>query len=153
MSSSSAHTFLQAFLPPFIAPSYLPASFLPLHSCVSMRGSWGEHVFPSLKQRRVLGSYAGLRPASTQRDYFIRSWPEQHWISVGGIRSTGMYCWMRCTRFSCCLCLPGCYCLNYPSPSAAPAVKCYLNFEITTALASPLTTWTPAHLNICTSKA
>ena len=39
---------------------------------------------------KVVGSYAGLRPATEHRDYQIRALPEQNWVTVAGVRSTGL---------------------------------------------------------------
>jgi glycerol-3-phosphate dehydrogenase len=47
-------------------------------------------LVPALSNARVIGSYSGLRPATQFRDYQIRAIPSQQWISVGGIRSTGL---------------------------------------------------------------
>jgi len=38
----------------------------------------------------VTAAYAGLRPASEHKDYQIRAYAERSWITVGGIRSTGL---------------------------------------------------------------
>lgn len=45
---------------------------------------------PALDGMPVTATYAALRPASEKKDYRIREVPEQHWITVGGIRSTGL---------------------------------------------------------------
>eukprot|EP00811_Abedinium_folium_P034487 NODE_7363_length_1586_cov_3.975326.p1 GENE.NODE_7363_length_1586_cov_3.975326~~NODE_7363_length_1586_cov_3.975326.p1 ORF type:complete len:478 (+),score=141.98 NODE_7363_length_1586_cov_3.975326:77-1510(+) len=51
----------------------------------------GERMVPGLRGARVLSSYSGLRPATEFRDYQI-SYAGEHWITVGGIRSTGLSC-------------------------------------------------------------
>jgi glycerol-3-phosphate dehydrogenase len=38
----------------------------------------------------VTAAYAGLRPASEHKDYQIRTHADRRWITVGGIRSTGL---------------------------------------------------------------
>uniref|UniRef100_A0A7S4K3F8 FAD dependent oxidoreductase domain-containing protein n=3 Tax=Guillardia theta TaxID=55529 RepID=A0A7S4K3F8_GUITH len=38
----------------------------------------------------VAGSYAGLRPATEFRDYQIKGSEDENWITVAGIRSTGV---------------------------------------------------------------
>jgi glycerol-3-phosphate dehydrogenase len=48
----------------------------------------GQDMIPILSKRRVVGKYAGLRPASQYRDFQIGS--ARGWITVGGIRSTGL---------------------------------------------------------------
>jgi glycerol-3-phosphate dehydrogenase len=45
---------------------------------------------PALAQMPVTATYAGLRPASEQKTYRIRHEPDRNWITVGGIRSTGL---------------------------------------------------------------
>ncbi|MFV2092816.1 MAG: NAD(P)/FAD-dependent oxidoreductase, partial [Hyphomicrobiales bacterium] len=45
---------------------------------------------PALAQMPVTAAYAGLRPATGRKDYRIEATPEQNWITVGGIRSTGL---------------------------------------------------------------
>ena len=51
---------------------------------------FGEKILPVLKKAEVVGTYSGLRPSTQYRDYQIRSHPHQQWITVGGIRSTGL---------------------------------------------------------------
>lgn len=51
---------------------------------------YGEKVIPALRHATVLGTYSGLRPASQFRDYQIYATPALQWITVGGIRSTGL---------------------------------------------------------------
>lgn len=50
----------------------------------------GEHKIPGLKGMPVTATYAGLRPASQHKDYQIFTTPDKNWITVGGIRSTGL---------------------------------------------------------------
>src|SRR5262249_9002724 len=45
---------------------------------------------PALKDHDVTAIYAGLRPATQFPEYQIRSQPDRRWITVGGIRSTGL---------------------------------------------------------------
>jgi glycerol-3-phosphate dehydrogenase len=45
---------------------------------------------PAVRDHEVTAVFAGLRPASRDRDYQIRAHPELRWITVGGIRSTGL---------------------------------------------------------------
>lgn len=45
---------------------------------------------PALKDMPVTATYAGLRPATERPEYRIRHRAGQHWVSVGGIRSTGL---------------------------------------------------------------
>jgi L-2-hydroxyglutarate oxidase LhgO len=51
---------------------------------------FGERVYPALRSARVVGTYSGLRPATQYRDYQIHASPLHRWITVGGIRSTGL---------------------------------------------------------------
>lgn len=47
-------------------------------------------MLPALAGVGVNAIYAGLRPASQHKDYVIEALPERQWITVGGIRSTGL---------------------------------------------------------------
>lgn len=57
---------------------------------IEMLTQTAHKICPSLKGARIVGSYAGIRPATEHRDYQIRSMPELNFITVGGIRSTGL---------------------------------------------------------------
>lgn len=50
----------------------------------------GTLMLPSLKNYSVTATYAGLRPATEKKEYRIYDYPEDQWVSVGGIRSTGL---------------------------------------------------------------
>lgn len=50
----------------------------------------GSLMLPSLTHYSVTATYAGLRPATEKKEYRIYDYPEARWISVGGIRSTGL---------------------------------------------------------------
>ncbi|MFE2034809.1 NAD(P)/FAD-dependent oxidoreductase [Streptomyces scopuliridis] len=50
----------------------------------------GERLMPSLLTEEVTASYAGLRAAIDHGDYLIDATPEQRYLLVGGIRSTGL---------------------------------------------------------------
>ena len=45
---------------------------------------------PALEGMPVTATYAALRPASDKKEYRIRKDAERNWITVGGIRSTGL---------------------------------------------------------------
>ena len=47
-------------------------------------------MVPALKNHEVVGTYAGLRPATQHRDYWIEPQMSRNWVTVGGIRSTGL---------------------------------------------------------------
>jgi glycerol-3-phosphate dehydrogenase len=47
-------------------------------------------MLPALEGVGVNAIYAGLRPASDRKDYVIECLADRHWITVGGIRSTGL---------------------------------------------------------------
>jgi len=47
-------------------------------------------ILPALEGMPVTAVYAGLRPATEEKHYRIRHEPERHWLTAGGIRSTGM---------------------------------------------------------------
>lgn len=50
----------------------------------------GTRMLPGLANHAVTAVYAGLRPATQFKDYQIEALPERRWITVGGIRSTGL---------------------------------------------------------------
>jgi glycerol-3-phosphate dehydrogenase len=50
----------------------------------------GEYMLPALKFETVNASYAGIRPATEFKDYCIKHYTDNNYISVGGIRSTGL---------------------------------------------------------------
>ena len=47
-------------------------------------------IVPALKDIDVTAIYAGLRPATEHKDYIIEAHKDKNWISVAGIRSTGL---------------------------------------------------------------
>ena len=47
-------------------------------------------MVPELSGTGVTAIYAGLRPASDRKDYIIEALKGRSWITVGGIRSTGL---------------------------------------------------------------
>ncbi len=55
----------------------------------SLLASAAEKV-PALGGMPVTAVYAGLRPATEHKHYRIEPRPDQNWITVGGIRSTGL---------------------------------------------------------------
>lgn len=52
--------------------------------------SKGEQLMPALMEEEVTATYAGLRAASDHPDYLVEADPEQGYLLVGGIRSTGL---------------------------------------------------------------
>lgn len=50
----------------------------------------GRAILPDLLHEEVTATYAGLRAATEHKDYQIRLYPEQRYVCVGGIRSTGV---------------------------------------------------------------
>jgi glycerol-3-phosphate dehydrogenase len=60
----------------------------------------GERMLPALSGESVTATYAGLRPATEHRDFQISSIPEKRWISVGGIRSTGLTACLGIARYA-----------------------------------------------------
>jgi glycerol-3-phosphate dehydrogenase len=50
----------------------------------------GRRILPSLLDEEVTAVYAGLRAATEHDDYQIHSAPEKRYVTVGGIRSTGL---------------------------------------------------------------
>lgn len=47
-------------------------------------------MVPALSDVGVNAIYAGLRPATEHKDYVIEALADRNWITVGGIRSTGL---------------------------------------------------------------
>jgi glycerol-3-phosphate dehydrogenase len=47
-------------------------------------------IVPALKDIEVTAIYAGLRPATQHKDYIIEAHKQKSWITVAGIRSTGL---------------------------------------------------------------
>ena len=47
-------------------------------------------MLPALKNHKVTATFAGLRPASDESFYRVYKDEEKNWITVGGIRSTGL---------------------------------------------------------------
>ncbi len=50
----------------------------------------GEELVPALKNIPITATFAGIRPATEYKDYCIKHYEENNYISVGGIRSTGL---------------------------------------------------------------
>ncbi|MEH6444341.1 MAG: NAD(P)/FAD-dependent oxidoreductase [Oceanospirillaceae bacterium] len=50
----------------------------------------GEQILPALANIPITATYAGIRPATQFQDYCIQPFTAQNYISVGGIRSTGL---------------------------------------------------------------
>ncbi|MFJ2647401.1 FAD-dependent oxidoreductase [Streptomyces sp. NPDC087420] len=50
----------------------------------------GRRIVPALLDEEVTAVYAGLRAATEEDDYRIRCHPGQRYVTVGGIRSTGL---------------------------------------------------------------
>ncbi|MEU6671007.1 FAD-dependent oxidoreductase [Streptomyces sp. NPDC046727] len=50
----------------------------------------GRRILPALLDEEVTAVYAGLRAATGHEDYRITAHPEQAYVTVGGIRSTGL---------------------------------------------------------------
>jgi len=64
---------------------------------IDMLMDTGARVLPELNKEEsdweVVGTYSGIRPATNYRDYqIIDKVKEKNWITVGGIRSTGLTC-------------------------------------------------------------
>ncbi|MBI3673064.1 MAG: FAD-dependent oxidoreductase [Rhizobiales bacterium] len=47
-------------------------------------------MVPELQHVGINAIYAGLRPATQHKDYVIEALPERNWITIAGIRSTGL---------------------------------------------------------------
>ncbi|XP_012943891.1 uncharacterized protein MG039 homolog [Aplysia californica] len=64
-------------------PDFSPATH-------SMLSTHAKNVIPQLEDLMPIGNFTGVRPATEYKDYQIRSYPDKKWISVSGIRSTGV---------------------------------------------------------------
>ncbi|KAK3583512.1 hypothetical protein CHS0354_026098 [Potamilus streckersoni] len=49
-----------------------------------------DDTIPGLKNYQVVTQYAGVRPATQTKDYIIKADRNKSWITIGGIRSTGV---------------------------------------------------------------
>ncbi len=50
----------------------------------------GASMIPALVREEVTATYAGLRAATEHRDYQLHAHPDERYLCVGGIRSTGL---------------------------------------------------------------
>lgn len=50
----------------------------------------GRRILPELMDEEITAAYAGLRAATEHADYQIRCHEDQRYVTVGGIRSTGL---------------------------------------------------------------
>ncbi len=50
----------------------------------------GEEIIPALAEIPITATFAGIRPATEFKEYCIQSYKDKQYISVGGIRSTGL---------------------------------------------------------------
>jgi glycerol-3-phosphate dehydrogenase len=52
---------------------------------------YAMQVLPDLRPKdQYVGEYCGIRPGTDLGDYQVKLFPERHWISAAGIRSTGL---------------------------------------------------------------
>lgn len=56
-------------------------------------------LYPSMRSARPVGLYAGLRPATQHQDYCINIDLARGWVTVGGIRSTGLTCSLAISQY------------------------------------------------------
>ena len=47
-------------------------------------------ILPTLSSVSVTATYAGIRPATEHKDYVIEAHADKNWITVAGVRSTGL---------------------------------------------------------------
>ncbi len=52
--------------------------------------AWATSVLPALNDVPVTAAYAGIRPATEEKGYRLRLEADRRWLTVGGIRSTGL---------------------------------------------------------------
>ncbi|PZF76547.1 FAD/NAD(P)-binding oxidoreductase [Aestuariivirga litoralis] len=72
-------------------------------------------MVPALQGIGVNAIYAGLRPATEHKDYVIEALPDRGWITVGGIRSTGLTASLGIARH-----VAGLYASNFGALPEAP---------------------------------
>lgn len=60
----------------------------------------GRALMPRLLDEEVTATYAGLRAAIDRNDYLIEADPAQHYLLVGGIRSTGLTAGMAIAEYA-----------------------------------------------------
>ncbi|MEW2478106.1 NAD(P)/FAD-dependent oxidoreductase [Mycobacterium sp. NPDC049093] len=60
----------------------------------------GRALMPRLLDEEVTATYAGLRAAIDRSDYLIEADPAQHYLLVGGIRSTGLTAGMAIAEYA-----------------------------------------------------
>jgi len=60
------------------------------HDMLEMLVTKGRELLPGLGDVGINALYAGLRPATQFKDYQIEAQPQRGWITVAGIRSTGL---------------------------------------------------------------
>ena len=60
------------------------------HEALEMLVAKAAEIVPSLSGMPVTAIYAGLRPATEEKRYRIRHEADRHWLTAGGIRSTGL---------------------------------------------------------------
>lgn len=56
-------------------------------------------LYPDIRTSAPLGLYAGLRPATEHQDYCINIDMGRGWVTVGGIRSTGLTCSLAISQY------------------------------------------------------
>ena len=60
------------------------------HATLKMLVNKAEELVPALCDMDITATYAGIRPASERKEYRIQAHADKNWITVGGIRSTGL---------------------------------------------------------------
>lgn len=60
------------------------------HATLDALRAKGEEILPALADHDITAVYAGLRPATEAKEYRIAAYAGGGYISVGGIRSTGL---------------------------------------------------------------
>ena len=57
---------------------------------LALLASAAKQVLPSILEHQVTTSFAGIRPGTEERDYRIFNRLQESWVTIGGIRSTGL---------------------------------------------------------------
>lgn len=66
------------------------AEMLILHGKRVLRHANFDEDYFSRNSPYCIGEYVGIRPATTHRDYHVHVYHNQQWLTVAGIRSTGL---------------------------------------------------------------
>lgn len=61
----------------------------------------GEAILPALGQHAITATYAGIRPATREKDYQVALTATRNYLCLGGIRSTGLSAALGIAKLAC----------------------------------------------------